>query len=776
MSKHMLIDGTHQEELRVVLMENDKIQNFELETTGKAQIKGNVYVAEISRVEPSLQAAFITYGGNRNGFLAFGELHPSFFDVPKAEKDGLLKELEEIAERRRNRNAPEEADEDAAHKAAALAEEDSNEATSKEQLSQQEMDEDARALAIANGLNLPDDEKPKIRRAGRNKKQENEPEQKEERKPPIHRRYKIEDVLKEGQKILVQVVKEERGNKGAALTTYFTLPGRYTVLMPNTPYAGGISRKISDSKDRKALKEVFDDLNVPLDMGLIIRTAGVGQDSKSIKKDFKNLTTLWSNIQKSFKKKDGGIRCLHEDGSVIIRALRDMAKDDVTEVIIEGKRSYEQAKSYAKSLMPEVAKIIKEHKHETPLFVKNGIEQQLTELHHTRIELPSGGYLVIHPTEALVSVDVNSGRATQERNIEETALKTNLEAATELARQMRLRDLAGLIVVDFIDMEETRNARAIERAMRKEIRKDRARLQVGNISDFGLMEISRQRLRPSFVESHYTQCPNCNGTGQVHTLASSALLVLRRLEEEDAQEADRLVVTTSSDLIIYMLNHKRELIRDMEAKYKYQILFRTDNKHIAPDFRLDIVRVKSDGSENSQTQEIVLREQAEQPPELRYRRQNRKGRNKKNDNDKETTNRRRRTRRNTKEADAENSSTTENNTSKKEASTEEKPKNRGRRSKKQVEPKTTEVEKSTKKEGSAPEKEQTKKPQRRTAKKSEDDKKIKKEPVATTKEQAPKIVEDKPLQVETIGADGKTESKPQQKNPATTFQRWWSKA
>ena len=788
MAKRMLIDGAHPEELRVMVVEDDKIQDFEIETTGKAQLKGNIYLAEVSRVEPSLQAAFITYGGNRNGFLAFNELHPSFFNVPEDERKDLLTELEDIASRRRNNSNTNQNDEDAAE--VDLVEERAEESDDKSsELSDEELDEDARALAIANRMEKPDAAsaaaaKPKIRRAHKNTQQE-AAEESFEHKEPIHRRYKIADVLKEGQKILIQVVKEERGNKGAALTTYFTMPGRYTVLMPNTPYAGGISRKINNGDDRKALKEVFESLKVPNEMGLIIRTAGVGQDSKAIQKDFKNLTSLWSNIQKEFAKQ-GNIQCLHEDGSVVVRSLRDIAKGDVDEVIIEGNRIYKQAKDYAKSLMPEMAKSIREHKSSTPIFIKHGLEQQLHQLHRSRVELPSGGYLIINPTEALISVDVNSGRATQERNIEETALKTNLEAAEEMARQIRLRDLAGLIVIDFIDMEENRNNRALERAMRKAVRRDRARVQIANLSNFGLMEISRQRLRPSFGESHRVMCTHCNGTGHVHSLASAALMVLRRLEEEDAQESDRLIVTTDAELVIYILNNKRNLIQSMEAKYKYQILFRTDNKHMSPDFRLDLVRVKADGTEKSQTQEIVLREQPEQPPEVRYRKQNnRKGR--------KASNRRNNSSKTAKPAETENQKAEENTDTKSAKGkrparktnserTEDKKASNSNKSDKQTDKPKRSRKKSENIEGDKP------KTARRTKKADAptEDKKPKtpaagdKKKPATRKKAPAEQPKDKPLLVEKVEADGSsTTSNAQADDPASigqTFQRWWSKS
>ncbi|TKW61293.1 MAG: Rne/Rng family ribonuclease [Blastochloris viridis] len=665
--KRMLIDAAHTEETRVVILDGNKIDDFEIETQGKAQLKGNIYIGHVSRVEPSLQAAFITYGGNRNGFLAFGEVHPQFFAVSKTEKAELLKEVAEAAARRRGADfddEPEQAEdfadklahEDSAPSSKQIAKADKadkaekgNEAT--EQTSEELSDEEAAAKAAAMADAGETGKEPKEGRGRRGRQprrmeskgrprraeastpvaveeaasSEGETEakgakEKPKNQPPIHRRYRIQDVLKEGQKILVQVVKEERGSKGAALTTYFSLPGRYTVLMPNTPYAGGISRKITDPQERRQLREAYSELNVPATMGLIIRTAGVGQPMAHITNDYENLTNLWKHINEEFEANDD-IQCVHEDGSVIIRALRDMTNEDIGEITISGARAYKMAKDFAKSFMPDTVGLIKQYKDETPLFSQAKVEQKLNMLHHTRVTLPSGGYLVINPTEALVSVDINSGRATQERNIEETAVKTNLEACEELARQIRLRDLAGLIVVDFIDMEDNRNNRKVENAMRKALRRDRARIQTGNISDFGLMEISRQRLRPSFGESHFIACPHCLGSGQVHSPATAALMVLRKLEEDDVRDADRITVTSSTPLVLWLLNHKRDVIRSLEERYKYQLQFRADDRLTAPDHTIELISFKSDGTEHSRLIEVTLREQPELPPELRQRHQ-----------------------------------------------------------------------------------------------------------------------------------------------------------
>lgn len=748
MTKKMLIDAAHNEEMRVVIADEQKLYEFDVETAGKAQLKGNIYVAEISRVEPSLQAAFVTFGGNRNGFMAFNEVHPSWFDVSKTEKTSLLKELKELAAKRQAQRAG--TSDDAAQTETA---DDTN------NLSQEEMDADARALAIANDLSFEDgsasdDNKPKTGRNRRNKKQDDA--KNNERAESIHRRYKIEDVLKGGQKILVQVVKEERGSKGAALTTYYSLPGRFTVLMPNTPHAGGISRKIHDSEEREALKTAYDALKIPDDMGLIIRTAGVGQSKEAIKKDFKNLTSLWKNIQKKFDAAEP-ITCVHEDGSVVLRNLRDLTSDNVEEIIIEGKRTYKQAKDFAKSLMPEIASSIKEHKKDTPIFIEYGIEQHLTRLHYSRVVLPSGGYLVINPTEALVSIDINSGKATQEKSIESTALKTNLEAAEEICRQLRLRDLAGLVVIDFIDMEDYRHSRQVERAMRKFVRKDRARIQVGQISNFGLMELSRQRLRPSFGESHFVTCTHCNGSGLSYSIASAALLVLRRLEEEDARDADQIIVSTQVGLVTYLLNHKRDLIRDMEAKYKYQILFHPSATHTAPDFLLELVRYKADGSEIKQQHEILLREQPELPPELRPRPSRKRNERKPSE--------RRNSRKNTKDTKADTATNT-----------------KGQKTK--AADKETANEANVVSDASAAtpvekEKKATRKrPQRKRASAKAESTSPDAQPAAKPVEEKPvkKIVEDRPVVVEQVSAEADaTLTEISEKTTGLKFQRWWSK-
>lgn len=805
MAKKMLIDAAHQEELRVVVLNDDRIEDFEVETAGKEQIKGNLYVGEITRVEPSLQAAFIDYGGNRNGFLAFGEIHPMWFDLPAEEKEELLKELRDIAERKQNARGDDNADDDDNDD----AEEDDTEKSAAEtlppessDLSPEELAEDMRALALANGMTPEASEDD-----GKGRKKGKKDDDKNERKAPIHRRYNMQDVVKEGGKILVQIVKEERGTKGAALTTYYALPGRFTVLMPNTPYAGGISRKITDHEERKKLREAVNELDVPANMGLIVRTAGIGQEKEAVKRDFNNLTALWQKIEKEMKDATPP-ECVHEDGSLVVRALRDMFTDDVGEVLIAGRRAYRSAKDFAKSLMPDEAKLVKEYRGQAPLFSQHNVQQELNQMHRTRVTLPSGGYLIINPTEALVAIDINSGRATQERNLEETAYKTNLEAAEEIARQVRLRDLSGLIVVDFIDMEDRRNERNVERAMRKAIRRDRARIQVGGISSFGLMEISRQRLRPSFGESIQIKCPTCNGTGHVPSLASSALMLLRSLEEENIRgNADRIIITTSADLCVFLLNHKRELIREMEAKYKFQILVRADDSIIAPDYKLELVRVKADGSESTQTINMKMREEPEEVDNRnRYSKgnsrrkgggkQSRGGRDKDNNKGKDNDNRKprrgksndeekgaktRRPRRASRDSDNDNAQSNAPakeealDVSKPKAKTEDtaaeapKEKRTGRRPRRAT-PVQNNATSTTKTDEAADKKQ---------ADESESKGKATKAKAKTSKAKKsdkPKV-EDKPLLVEKIDVDGSEAGASQAKNKQSKgFQRWWAKS
>ncbi|HHN72974.1 MAG TPA: ribonuclease E/G, partial [Thermopetrobacter sp.] len=458
-NKKMLIDASHPEETRVVVVKDDKIEEFDYESAARKQLKGNIYLAKVTRVEPSLQAAFVDYGGNRHGFLAFSEIHPDYYQIPVADREALLRE-------EKDENAEEE--------------DNGGEAPVAEENGEETVD----AVGAEDAMEEVPQRRPRKRQ----------------------RQYKIQEVIKRRQVMLVQVVKEERGNKGAALTTYLSLAGRYCVLMPNTARGGGISRKITDPKDRKRLKKIAQEIAVPEGMGLIIRTAGAQRTKAEIKRDFDYLLRLWENIRE-LTLKSTAPALIYEEGNLIKRAIRDLYSKDVAEILVEGEGAYREARAFMKMMMPSHARNVKLYREPVPLFARHRVDQQLDSLFSPIAPLPSGGYLVINQTEALVSIDINSGKSTREHSIEDTALKTNLEAAEEIARQLRLRDLAGLIVIDFIDMEEKRNNRAVERRLKEALKSDRARIQVGRISHFGLLEMSRQRLRQGMLENATRPCP-----------------------------------------------------------------------------------------------------------------------------------------------------------------------------------------------------------------------------------------------------------------------------
>ena len=516
MGSKMLVDATHAEETRVVVVRGNRIEEFDFESAARKQLKGNIYLAKVTRVEPSLQAAFVEYGGNRHGFLAFSEIHPDYYQIPVADRQALLREQEEDdAEEHEDDNDDEDNNEEPEPSGGAQAlqaseepqlasdvvdaEEDAEDSPAEEETASDSEAPSLEAPAIGEaGVGVEtveeDAESQKVESVGAEDALEEVP--KRQRRAP-RRQYKIQEVIKRRQIILVQVVKEERGNKGAALTTYLSLAGRYCVLMPNTARGGGISRKITDAGDRRRLKEVARDVEVPQGMGVIVRTAGAQRTRPEIKRDFDYLMRLWENVR-DLTLHSTAPALVYEEGSLIKRSIRDLYTKDVDEVFVEGEAAYREAKDFMKMLMPSHAKNVKLYKDTRPLFSKHQTETQLDALYSPTVTLPSGGYIVMNQTEALVSVDINSGKATREHNIEDTALKTNLEACDEIARQLRLRDLAGLVVIDFIDMEENRNNRAVERRLKDALKNDRARIQVGRISHFGLMEMSRQRLRPGF--------------------------------------------------------------------------------------------------------------------------------------------------------------------------------------------------------------------------------------------------------------------------------------
>ena len=532
MTKRLLIDARQSEETRVVLLSGTRIEDFDYETENRKQLKGNVYLARVTRVEPSLQAAFVEYGGNRQGFLAFSEIHPDYYRIPIEDREALM-----AAERASN--DAEDGDEDSDDAPETVGGEDADE----------------------------EDIRPKRQ----------------------VRKYKIQEVISRKQIMLVQVVKEERGNKGAALTTYLSLAGRYCVLMPNSTRRGGVSRKITNAADRKRLKTIVGGLDVQDGTAVIVRTAGAKRTKPEISRDYAYLSKLWDDIRtKTLESQAPSL--IHEEGDLVKRSIRDLYTSEVDEVLVEGDEAYKEARSQMKMLIPSHVKRVQKYDDPLPIFQRYQVEQQMDTIHSPQVTLKSGGYLVINQTEALVAIDVNSGRSTRERNIEETALKTNLEAADELARQLRLRDLSGLIVVDFIDMEENRNQQAVERRMKDAMRNDRARIQIGSISHFGLLEMSRQRLRISFNESITSVCPHCQGTGRIRSVETAALQMLRVIEEEAMKGAmDELHISMNRDVALYILNHKRDAISTLEERFGLHIVILAGDSLIATEHEVERV-------------------------------------------------------------------------------------------------------------------------------------------------------------------------------------------
>jgi ribonuclease E len=543
MSMRMLIDARHPEETRVAVAKGNRIEEFDFESAEHKQLKGNIYLAKVTRVEPSLQAAFVDYGGNRHGFLAFSEIHPDYYQIPKADRDALLaEEAEHAAEEERLRSA-EYDDEDEFEEVQETGEDSGN----------PEVEGDDAAEVGTGSARSPVDE--------------SAAEELRQKRQALRRRYKIQDVIQRRQVLLVQVVKEERGNKGAALTTYLSLAGRYCVLMPNTSHGGGISRKISNGADRKRLKSVINDLKLPSTMGLIVRTAGLQRTKVEIKRDFDYLARLWDEVRERTLSSSAPA-LIYRDSDLIKRAIRDLYHREIEEVVVEGDEGYKSARGFMKLLMPSHVRRVKQYNDPTPIFQRFGVEDQLTAMYQPIVQLKSGGYLVINPTEALVSIDINSGRSTREHNIEQTAFATNLEAAAEIARQLRLRDMAGLVVIDFIDMEQSSHVRKVEKAMKEALKNDRARIQVGRISSFGLMEMSRQRLRTGVLEASTKACPHCEGTGLMRTASSAGLSALRIIEEEAARgRGDRIMLRAGGEAAIYVLNKKRSELAEIEDRY-----------------------------------------------------------------------------------------------------------------------------------------------------------------------------------------------------------------
>jgi ribonuclease E len=594
----MLIDARHQEETRVAVLKGNRIDEFDFESADHKQIKGNIYLAKVTRVEPSLQAAFVDFGGNRHGFLAFSEIHPDYYQIPKEDREALLAEeaahaeeeaaLRAIAEGEEDFVGDDELGESLADDLAGTSHDhhDDDDFGGVTEVDTAEKDEvatiedghvengfDGDDAGESEGENGDDNRRRGRgrRRQGGNRGHAKEADELRAKRMALRRRYKIQDVIQRRQVLLVQVVKEERGNKGAALTTYLSLAGRYCVLMPNSSHGGGISRKISSAADRKRLKTIIAELDLPKSMGCIVRTAGLQRTKTEIKRDFDYLARLWDGIRETTLGSTAPA-LIHSDSDLIKRAIRDIYNRDIEDVVVEGEHGFRAARDFMKLLMPSHAKRVKQYADPVPLFQRYGAEDQLTAMYDPVVQLKSGGYIVINPTEALVSIDINSGRSTKEHGIEATALNTNLEAAREIARQLRLRDMAGLVVIDFIDMEYNSNIRKVEKAMKDALKNDRARIQVGRISSFGLMEMSRQRLRTGVLEATTRGCPHCDGTGLVRTASSAGLSALRLIEDEAAKGRGSVIsLYASTEAAVYLLNAKRADLAEIEERYGVRV-------------------------------------------------------------------------------------------------------------------------------------------------------------------------------------------------------------
>ena len=692
MARRMLIDASHPEETRVVVVDGTRLEEFDFETASRKPLKGNIYLAKVIRIEPSLQAAFVEYGGNRHGFLAFSEIHPDYYQIPVADRERLIAEqqrlhaeAEEDHEPRRRRRVDRSDIEDAraAQQGETVVENGSGELPVPDDgVSPAEALAEPSAIGAPAGDTPTDDtqvvpttseappsETPSVHPApgepwlaeaipadapaeataepqaqpaafaserldgpaldgadtgeaspaadtaeaehalgdpseapqpdvtvevlgGDDAGEERETRERRRRNPIRH--YKIQEVIKRRQILLVQVVKEERGNKGAALTTYLSLAGRYCVLMPNAGRGGGISRKISNPADRKRMKEMLSELDVPQGMGVILRTAGLERSNIDIKRDYEYLSRLWDSIRE-LTMRSTAPALIYEEGDLIKRSLRDVYDTDIAQVLVEGEAGFEAASGFMRQLVPHQANKVELYKEQIPLFHRYQVESQFDAMHSPTVQLRSGGYIVINPTEALVAIDVNSGRSTKERNIEETALRTNLEAAEEIARQVRLRDLAGLIVIDFIDMEETRHQRQVEHKVKEAMRTDRARIQIGRISAFGLLEMSRQRLRPSLLEHSTELCPHCAGIGRIRSIESAALHALRAIEEEGVRRrATEILVNVPPKVALYLLNQKRHTLSEIETRYGFVVTVEADDELNAADCEIERVRTRRD--------------------------------------------------------------------------------------------------------------------------------------------------------------------------------------
>ncbi len=668
MTKRMLIDATHPEETRVAVVSGTKLEEYDYETVVRKQLKGNIYLVKVTRVEPSLQAAFVDFGGNRHGFLPFPEIHPDYYRIPIADREALLAEERAIA-------AAQAAREDEEDEAELAAQGHSLDDFDDEEDDSEEGDDaetaNAGNVSLAEETYVPrhtgslaadmaeesqateeNEEDDAAEEQARHDEQQAQvadtaeahthshdhshagegetavavtadsaaPASDEEKDPDVEtvggdvvetpvyrssikRRYKIQEVIKRNQIMLIQISKEERGNKGAAVTSYISLPGRYCVLMPNSPRGGGVSRKVSNAKDRQRLKKILQELNVPEGMSVILRTAGVARSKAEIKRDLDYLLRLWDQIRE-YTLKSSAPALIYEEGNLIKRAIRDLYRRDIDEVHVAGEVAYTSARDFMQTLMPSHAERIQHYKEENiPLFFRYQVESQIDEIHNPTVHLKSGGYIVINPTEAMVSVDVNSGKATKGRHIEETALKTNIEAADEIARQLRLRDQGGLIVIDFIDMEDKRNNRIVERRMRDAMQTDRASIQLGRISAFGLLELSRQRLHPSLVETNFEVCKHCTGSGLVRTIETTAVIILRAIEEEGLRNrASEITVNMPGEVALYIFNHKREMLANIERRYNLRVSLHADESLLKPAYNIEVTKTTGQQARDNRPQ------------------------------------------------------------------------------------------------------------------------------------------------------------------------------
>ena len=631
MPKKMLIDAAHAEETRVVVVDGNRVEEFDFEAETRRQLAGNIYLAKVTRVEPSLQAAFVDYGGNRHGFLAFSEIHPDYYQIPIADREALMEEERAYAEALREQDENAQAEKKRSRVRTRSKDTKSDDFIEKQDLDEggasqlsesdvpsSEEDQNGSSNKLENDLeNSPEihtdleansDNKPAAEEAtyidhdGSSEDILDEIESVSESDDPLDlviagkprpRRYKIQEVIKVRQILLVQVVKEERGNKGAALTTYLSLAGRYCVLMPNTARGGGISRKITNAVDRKKLKEIAGSIDVPSGAGLIVRTAGAKRTKTEIKRDYEYLQRLWEQIRELTLKSIAPTK-IYEEGDLVKRSIRDLYNRDIDEVLVEGEAGYKIAKDFMRMIMPSHSKNVKHYNDPLPLFSRYQVETYLTSMFNPVVQLKSGGYLVIGVTEALVAIDVNSGRATKEGSIEDTALKTNLEAAEEVSRQLRLRDLAGLIVIDFIDMEDRRNNSAVERKLKDKLKTDRARIQVGRISGFGLLEMSRQRLRPGMIEATTQNCPHCHGTGLIRSEENLALSIIRQIEDEGVRGRSReVVVNCPVSVANFIVNQKRDHIANIEARFSLFVRINAESALVSPEYSIEKLKTSS---------------------------------------------------------------------------------------------------------------------------------------------------------------------------------------